>query len=158
MRSPPNLLPSREKRLNAFSLSSYSRFSSPFTVALLGSLSSLSMSFLTCGDQNWRHHSRGGLEDGFLSQATEKPTRRGALLDLPLTSKDELVGDEKAEGSLGCSDHGMVELKILRGRWAKKQDHCPGRFKGEEFGLFRNLLGRMPRDTARREVGSRRAG
>lgn len=28
---------------------------------------------------------------------------------------EELVGDMRAGGSLGCSDHGAVELKTLRG-------------------------------------------
>ena len=41
--------------------------------------------------------------------------RRGALLDLILTNKEGLVGDVKVKGSLGCSDHEMVEFRILRG-------------------------------------------
>ena len=47
-------------------------------------------------------------------QVIEKPTRRGAMLDLVLTNKEGLVGNVKVKGSLGCSDHGMVEFKILR--------------------------------------------
>ncbi|PKU30494.1 rna-directed dna polymerase from mobile element jockey-like [Limosa lapponica baueri] len=42
--------------------------------------------------------------------------RRGALLDFMLTNKEGLAGDVKVKGSLGCSDHEMVEFRILRGR------------------------------------------
>ncbi|KAK4811175.1 hypothetical protein QYF61_019806 [Mycteria americana] len=73
--------------------------------------------------------------DNFLLQVTEEPTRRGALLDLILTNNEGLVGDVKVKDSLGCSDHEMVEFKILKGR-------------EEEFGLFNDLLGRLPWDKA----------
>ncbi|GAB0205608.1 hypothetical protein GRJ2_003026400 [Grus japonensis] len=36
------------------------------------------------------------------------------MLDLVLTNKEDLVGDVKLKGSLGCSGHEMVEFKILR--------------------------------------------
>ena len=36
------------------------------------------------------------------------------MLDLVLTSKEGLVGNVKLKGNLGCSDHEMVEFKILR--------------------------------------------
>lgn len=35
-------------------------------------------------------------------------------MDLILANKEELVGDVKVGGSLGCSDHEVVEFKILR--------------------------------------------
>ena len=38
------------------------------------------------------------------------------LLDLVLTNKEGLVRDVKTGGSLGCSDHEMVEFGILCGR------------------------------------------
>jgi len=38
-------------------------------------------------------------------QVVKKPTRRGVLLDLVLTNKEELIEDVKIGGSLGCSDH-----------------------------------------------------
>jgi len=49
------------------------------------------------------------IDDNFLMQVVEEPTRRGALLDLVLTNKEELVEDVKVGGRLGCSDHEMVE-------------------------------------------------
>lgn len=44
----------------------------------------------------------------------EKPTRRGAMLGLLLTKMLGLLWNMKLKGSLGCSDHEMVEFKILR--------------------------------------------
>ncbi|PKU43415.1 rna-directed dna polymerase from mobile element jockey-like [Limosa lapponica baueri] len=61
------------------------------------------------------------VDDNFLLQAAEQPTRRGAMLDLVLTNKEGLVGSVKLKGSLGCSDHEMVEFKILR---AARRAHC----------------------------------
>ncbi|PKU32748.1 hypothetical protein llap_16949 [Limosa lapponica baueri] len=43
----------------------------------------------------------------------EEPTRRGAMLDLVLTNKEGLVGNVTLKGSLGYSDHEMVESEIL---------------------------------------------
>jgi len=52
--------------------------------------------------------------DNFLLQVIEEPMRRGAMLDLVLTNKEGLVVNVKLKGSLACSDHEMVEFKILR--------------------------------------------
>ncbi|GAB0187276.1 hypothetical protein GRJ2_001192900 [Grus japonensis] len=56
----------------------------------------------------------GCIDDNFLLQVIEEPTRRGAMLDLILTQEEGLVGNVKLKGSLGCSDHEMVEFKTLR--------------------------------------------
>lgn len=47
-------------------------------------------------------------------------TRKGALLDLVLTNEEEFVSNVKLKGSLGCSDHEMMEFRILR---ASKRVH-----------------------------------
>ncbi|GAB0203230.1 hypothetical protein GRJ2_002788600 [Grus japonensis] len=52
------------------------------------------------------------IDDNFLTQLVEEPTRRGMLLDLVLTNKEGLVEDLK----VGGSDHEMVEFRILCGR------------------------------------------
>ncbi|GAB0195099.1 mitochondrial enolase superfamily member 1 [Grus japonensis] len=70
------------------------------------------------------------VDDNFLLQVTEEPMRRGAMLDFILTNKEGLEGDVKLKGSLGCSDHKMVD------------------FRRVDFGLFRDLLGRIPWDKA----------
>jgi len=44
----------------------------------------------------------------------KKPMRRGTLIDLIFTNKEELVGVVKAGGHCGCSDQVMVEISFLR--------------------------------------------
>ncbi|GAB0206941.1 hypothetical protein GRJ2_003159700 [Grus japonensis] len=83
-------------------------------------------------------------DDNFLTQVVEEPTRRGVLLDLVLTNKEGLVGDVKAGGSLGCSDHEMVEFRILRGRSRAISRITTLDFRRANFGLFKDLLGRIP--------------
>jgi len=41
-------------------------------------------------------------------------TRRSTLLDLTLTNKEVLVWDVKDGDRLGCSNHKMMEFRILR--------------------------------------------
>ena len=50
------------------------------------------------------------IEDNVLSQVIDGPTRGDAILDLMVTSASELIGDVKIRGSLGCSNHGLVEF------------------------------------------------
>ncbi|GAB0209762.1 hypothetical protein GRJ2_003441900 [Grus japonensis] len=87
-------------------------------------------------------------DDNFLLQVTEEPTRRDAMLDLVLTNKEGLVGDVKLKGSLGCSDHEMVEFRILRAARRTHSKLTTLDFRRADFGLFRDLLGRIPWDKA----------
>ncbi|GAB0205074.1 hypothetical protein GRJ2_002973000 [Grus japonensis] len=66
------------------------------------------------------------------------------MLDLILTSKEGLVGDVKLKGSLGCSDHEMVECRILRAARRACSRLTTLDFTRADFGLFRDLLGRIP--------------
>ncbi|GAB0182547.1 hypothetical protein GRJ2_000720000 [Grus japonensis] len=86
------------------------------------------------------------VDDNFLLQVIEEPTRRGAMLDLILTNKEGLVGDVKLKGSLGCSDHKMVEFRILRAARRACSKLTTLDFRRADFGLFRDLLGRIPWD------------
>lgn len=52
------------------------------------------------------------VKDNFLTQEIEEPTRRGAMLDLELTNKKDLVGNAVLQGTV--SDDNMVGIKILR--------------------------------------------
>ncbi|GAB0204405.1 mitochondrial enolase superfamily member 1 [Grus japonensis] len=88
------------------------------------------------------------VDDNFLLQVTEEPTRRGAMLDLILTNKEDLVGDVKLKGSLGCSDHEMVEFRILRAARRVHGKLAILDFRRADFDLFRDLLGRIPWDKA----------
>jgi len=53
------------------------------------------------------------IEDNFLSQVMDSPTRGDAILDL-ISDASELISDVKTGGSLGCSDHALVEFIVLR--------------------------------------------
>ena len=91
-------------------------------------------------------------------QVAEELTSRGVLLDLVLTNKEGLVEDVKAGGSLGCSDHEMVEIRIL-----SEGSRVINRikildFRRANFGLFKELLGGMPWVQALEGRGSKRAG
>ncbi|GAB0182749.1 hypothetical protein GRJ2_000740200 [Grus japonensis] len=66
------------------------------------------------------------------------------MLDLVLTNKEGLVGDVKIKGSLGCSDHEMVEFKILRAARRAHSKITALDFRRAAFGLFRDLHGRVP--------------
>ncbi|GAB0203837.1 hypothetical protein GRJ2_002849300 [Grus japonensis] len=88
------------------------------------------------------------VDDNFLLQVIEEPTRRGATLDLILTNKEGLIGDIKLKGSLGCSDHEMVEFRILRAARRACSKLTALDFRRADFGLFRDLLGRTPWDKA----------
>ncbi|GAB0197899.1 mitochondrial enolase superfamily member 1 [Grus japonensis] len=70
------------------------------------------------------------------------------MLDLILTNKEGLVGDMKLKGSLGCSDHKMVEFRILRAVRRARSKLTTLDFSRADFGLFRDLLGKIPWDKA----------
>lgn len=54
--------------------------------------------------------------ESFLTQAIVGLMRRGATyIHGPHTNKEGFVGDAKAEESLSCSDHEVVDFRILRG-------------------------------------------
>ncbi|KAJ7405602.1 hypothetical protein WISP_138627 [Willisornis vidua] len=53
------------------------------------------------------------VEDNFLTQLINEPTRGGALLDLLFVNKEGLVGDMVLAGLLGQSAHELLKLSIL---------------------------------------------
>lgn len=70
--------------------------------------------FLECVDQN------------FLVQVLDKPTKAEALLDLMLTSAEQTIKEVKTGVSLDCSDHILIEFVISRNkRLAKKRSKDP---------------------------------
>ncbi|PKU28685.1 dtw domain-containing protein 2 [Limosa lapponica baueri] len=77
------------------------------------------------------------VDDSFLLQVVEEPMRRGVMLDLDLTNKEELVGNVSLKGSLGCSDHEMVEFKILRAAACMDEQGAPGQAQKQKGGLQR---------------------
>ena len=65
------------------------------------------------------------------------------MLDVISTNKERPVGDVKVRRSLGCSDHGTVEFRSLRGGSRARNRLTALDFGKAGFGLFRDLLGRI---------------
>jgi len=70
----------------------------------------------------WRNNTAGHqkpkrflecVDSSFLFQVVQEPTRKGAMLDLVLTSEEGLVSNVKLKGSLGCTAHKIAEFKVL---------------------------------------------
>lgn len=83
------------------------------------------------------------VEDNFLVQVLDKPTRGEVLLDLVLTNADELIKEVNIGGTLGCSYHALVEFVISRMGLVK----CKARtlnFRRAKFMLFKELLSEIP--------------
>jgi len=68
--------------------------------------------------------------------------RVDAVLDLELRKRARQVGDVNAGRSLGCSDHKMVEFRILMEGTMQKARPQPWA-SGEHFSLLRDLLERI---------------
>ncbi|GAB0187949.1 hypothetical protein GRJ2_001260200 [Grus japonensis] len=68
------------------------------------------------------------------------------MVDPVLTNKEGLVGNVKLKASLGCSGHKMVEFKTLRAARRAHSKLTALDFRRADFGLFRDLLGRVPWD------------
>lgn len=81
--------------------------------------------------------------------------KAGALLDLILTNKEQLVTDMKAVGSLGCSDQDIVDFRILRGGNKTNKQNCyPGlqekRLWTGQGVAWKSPTGRGPREESKR--------
>ncbi len=57
---------------------------------------------------------------------------------------DLLVGNVELKGSLGCSDHEMVEFKILRAVRRECSKLSTLDFRRADVGLFGDLLDKVP--------------
>ncbi|PKU32688.1 nedd4-binding protein 2-like 2 [Limosa lapponica baueri] len=94
------------------------------------------------------------LDDNFLRQEIDSPTQGEAILDLIVTDASELIRDVKTGGSLGCSDHALVEFTVLR-------DTCQTRgivrtlnFRKANLQLFKELVNRTPWEAVLRDKGA----
>ena len=70
------------------------------------------------------------------------------MLDLLLTQKEGLIRGLKVKGILGCSGHEMVEFSIPRAGTTVKSKLTTLHFSPADFGLFKNMLRRVPWDKA----------
>lgn len=94
------------------------------------------------------------IEDNFLFQVLDKPTREKAFLDLVLTDVDDLIKEVKIGGSLCCSDHALIQFVILRDVSLAKSKVRTFNFRRANFQLFKKLVDEIPWDTVLRERGS----
>lgn len=53
------------------------------------------------------------VDDNFLMQVLDRLTRGKVVLDLVLTSAVKIIKGTKIRGSLGSSDHALIEFVIL---------------------------------------------
>ena len=80
----------------------------------------------------------------FLTQLVSEPTRDVAPLDFFLVNREGLVGDGKAGGCLGHSNHELIEFLILgKVRRGVSRTATLG-FQRANFGLLKRLVGRVP--------------
>jgi len=94
------------------------------------------------------------IEDNFLSQVISTPTRGDVILDLVVTNASELVADVKIGGSLGCSDHALVELMLLREMEITKSIVRTLNFRRANLQLFKEIVRRTPWETVLRDRGT----
>ncbi|KAK4806236.1 hypothetical protein QYF61_013380 [Mycteria americana] len=84
----------------------------------------------------------------------DTPTRGDAILDLMVTTASELISDVKIGGSLGCSDHALVEFTVLRDMGQARSIVRTLNFRKANFQLFkedgvRKAKGRLELNLAR---------
>lgn len=88
--------------------------------------------------------SNARINNSFLTQVIKKLRGRSALLDLIVTKKEELVRDVKGRDKLGCRNHEMVDIRILKIWNGANSRTTVLNFWRAEFVLFRDLLERIP--------------
>jgi len=75
-----------------------------------------------------------------------------------LTSPSELIGDVKPGGSLGCSDHALVEFRLLRDMGKVRSIVRTLSFRKANFQLFKELVNRTPEKWSSGTGDQKRAG
>ncbi|GAB0186222.1 mitochondrial enolase superfamily member 1 [Grus japonensis] len=73
---------------------------------------------------------------------------------LLVSNASELICDVKIGGSLGCSDHALVEFTVLRDMGQVKSKGRTLNFRKANFQLFKELVNRTPWETALRDKGA----
>ena len=94
------------------------------------------------------------VEDNFLVQVIDGPTRGEALLDLVLTNEEESIREVKIGGSLGCSDHALVEFVILKNAGLAKSRARTLCFRRANFRLLKELLDGIRWETVLKGMGT----
>ena len=76
------------------------------------------------------------------------------MLDLVLSSEEESIRDIKIGGSLGCSDHALVEFVILKNAGLAKSRARTLCFRRAKFQLLKELLRGIPWETVLKGMGT----
>jgi len=76
------------------------------------------------------------------------------LLDLVLTNADEGIREVKIGGSMGCSDHALVDLVIWKNAGLAKIRVRTLSFRRANFWLLKELLSGMPWETVLKGTGT----
>ena len=94
------------------------------------------------------------VEDSFLVRVIDGPTRGEALLDWVLINEEESIREVKIGGSLGCSDHTLVEFVILKNVGLAKSRARTLCFRRENFRLLKELLDGIRWETVLKGMGT----
>ncbi|PKU41684.1 rna-directed dna polymerase from mobile element hypothetical protein [Limosa lapponica baueri] len=94
------------------------------------------------------------VEDNFLTQLVNEPTRESALLDLLLVNREGLVGNVEVGGCLGQSDNEIIEFSILAEARQGARRTATLDFRKADFGLFRSMVESVPWETVLKGIGS----
>ena len=84
------------------------------------------------------------VEDCFLTQMLDVPTRNEALLDLLLTNQENLLCTILVSDSPGCSDHSIVEFGIRLSMLKVSTKTKVLDFRRANFSSLRAQLGGIP--------------
>ena len=80
------------------------------------------------------------MEETFLTQLVNKPTREGIPSDLFFVSREALAVDVMVGGCPGHSSHKMIEVLILEEVRKGSSRTASLDFQRADFGLFRSLI------------------
>jgi len=73
-----------------------------------------------------------------------------------VTDASELIGGAKTEGSLGCSDHALMEFTAMRDMGKARSIIRILNFRKAKFQLFKELVSRTPWEMVLKDRGGRR--
>jgi len=88
-----------------------------------------------------------------LSLVIDSLTRGDAVLDLMVTNASEVISDIKIGGSMGYSDHAVVEFTVLRDMGKARSIVKILSFR-TNFQVFRELVSRTPLEMVLRDKGA----
>lgn len=88
-----------------------------------------------------------------MKQVWNRPTNGRALLALLLTNKEKLVRNMIDGVSCGYNGHEMAKFSMLGAIWKVSRRLKTQDFRRTDFSLFRELVGRIPREAALKDNG-----